>query len=332
MDISPAAYETGRSPSAAVSAAPVQAPPAGAGSLEGATPFRGGVSGQLRRAAWPTLKYLTQTEVHTFAFSVAANAVLAFFPFVLLLMTLTLRVFHSRRMYQAVNGLLDAHLPLAQDFIVKHLNALVQSHRGFRVVPLIMLLVSSGGVFLPLEVALNQVWGFKKNRSYVANQLVSLGLAFACGLLALASVAVTTANKMALTVLFFGHTEYRAFDLIFNGVMILVATLASAAVFFLIYWLLPNGKVRPGQVLPAAIIAGVLLEIGKCIYKAVLPALDLPESYGPFYVSVSLVFWGFLSGLLLLGGARLAAFGSGVPSKPDSGLLGQRIPPAERTS
>ena len=33
------------------------------------------------------MKYLLRTEVHTFAFSVAANAILSFFPFVLLLMT-----------------------------------------------------------------------------------------------------------------------------------------------------------------------------------------------------------------------------------------------------
>src|SRR5581483_7638719 len=45
-----------------------------------------------------TVKYLLRTEVHTFAFSVAANAILSFFPFVLLLMTLVRRVFHSRVM------------------------------------------------------------------------------------------------------------------------------------------------------------------------------------------------------------------------------------------
>ena len=31
--------------------------------------------------------YLTQTEVHTYAFSVAANSILSFFPFIVLLLT-----------------------------------------------------------------------------------------------------------------------------------------------------------------------------------------------------------------------------------------------------
>jgi len=35
--------------------------------------------------------------------------------------------------------------------------------------------------------------------------------------------------------------------------------------------------------------------------------LDFHEAYGPFYVSVTLIFWAFFSGLLLLGGAHLSA-------------------------
>ena len=69
----------------------------------------------------------------------------------------------------------------------------------------------------------------------------------------------------------------------------------------------PNGKVKAKQVLPAAIIAGVLLEGAKYIYIACLPTLDFQEVYGPFSVSVTLMFWAFISGLLLLGGAHLSA-------------------------
>ena len=39
--------------------------------------------------------YLLDSEVHTFAFSVAANAIISFIPFVVLLYTLALSVFHS---------------------------------------------------------------------------------------------------------------------------------------------------------------------------------------------------------------------------------------------
>jgi uncharacterized BrkB/YihY/UPF0761 family membrane protein len=39
----------------------------------------------------------------------------------------------------------------------------------------------------------------------------------------------------------------------------------------------------------------------------VLPHLDFQAVYGPFYVSVGLMIWAFLSGLLLLAGAHFSA-------------------------
>jgi len=38
-----------------------------------------------------------------------------------------------------------------------------------------------------------------------------------------------------------------------------------------------------------------------------LPWLNFEEVYGPFSLSVTLMFWAFLSGLLLLAGAHLSA-------------------------
>src|ERR1700674_5264106 len=134
-----------------------------------------------------TVKYLMRTDVHTFAFSVAANSILSFFPFVVLLMTLIRRVFHSRVMYDVVLQLLRDYLPAGQDFVIRNLNAMVNSRQRVQVVSLVILLVTSSGVFLPLEVALNRIWRFENNRSYLGNQLISFALAFACGVLALLS-------------------------------------------------------------------------------------------------------------------------------------------------
>src|SRR5215469_7720558 len=77
--------------------------------------------------ALSTLKYLMRTDVHTFAFSVAANAILSFFPFVVLMMTLIRHVFHSRVMYEVVLQLLRDYLPAGQDFVIRNLNSMVNS-------------------------------------------------------------------------------------------------------------------------------------------------------------------------------------------------------------
>jgi membrane protein len=90
-----------------------------------------------------TLKYIFRTDVHTFAFSVAANAIVSFFPFVLLLLTLIRRVFRSPAMYEVVMQLLRDYLPAGQDFVIRNLNAVVNARHRAQVFSLLILLVTS---------------------------------------------------------------------------------------------------------------------------------------------------------------------------------------------
>jgi YihY family inner membrane protein len=183
---------------------------------------------------------------------------------------------------------------------------MVNARQRVQVFSLIMLLVTSSGVFLPLEVALNRIWHYEKNRSYLGNQVISLGLAFACGALALLSIALTAGPVAFMEFLLRGYGS--GFVRVVGFLMMKVfAMAASIAIFFLIYWLLPNGKVPVRAVLPVAIIMGLLSEALKYAYIMALPWLNFQEVYGPFALSVSLMFWAFLSGLLLLAGAHLSA-------------------------
>jgi membrane protein len=257
----------------------------------------------LSQRGWGTLTYLMRTEVHTYAFSVAANAILSFFPAIVLLMMLVQNVFHSQKMYEVVLALLREYLPAGQEFIVRNLNALVYARKGAQVASFVILLFTSTGIFLPLEVALNQVWGIEKNRSYLGNQIVSLGLAACVGTLAMISVALTAGNQVLVQAAFTGDIGRT----LAHAVMKTIAGIASVGIFFLIYWILPNGKISKRAVLPAAIATGLLWEGAKYLYIHALKWLDFKEVYGPFAISVTLMFWAFLSGLLLLAGAHLSA-------------------------
>ncbi len=260
-----------------------------------------------------TAKFLMRTEVHTFAFSVAANAILSFFPFVVMLLVVTRRVFHSHLMYDTVFRLLRDYLPSSQDFVIRNLKAMAGARGGVQIFSVVMLLITSTGIFLPLEVALNHVWGFTRNRSYLWNQVLSLLLAISSGLLALTSIALTAGNTFLLqhalaTTSYYGWRGWIVAH-ISQIVMKVFASAASITIFFLVYWVLPNGKVPVRAVLPAAFITGLCWELAKYAYVMALPWLNFQEVYGPFSISVTLIFWAYLSGLLLLGGAHLSAGG-----------------------
>ncbi len=80
--------------------------------------------------------------------------------------------------------------------------------------------------------------------------------------------------------------------------------MACILFFFSIYWLLPNCKVPARPVMRASIVTGLIWLFAKYIFVAVLPHLDLKSLYGPFYVSVGLLFWAYISGLILFAGAQ----------------------------
>lgn len=260
---------------------------------------------------WPVLvslaRYLGQTEVHTYAFSVAANAILSLFPFIVMMFTIARGLFHSNTMVLVIGGMLHDFLPSNQDFVVRNMTLLVHPRGSVQLASVVALLISSTGIFLPLEVALNQVWAVAKNRSYLMNQLVSLGLALTVGVLAMLAVCVATAQTGILTLLFFGHTGNIVYAFIHHLFLQISVAFLSVGMFFVVYWMLPNRRLPIRSVLPTAIVVGLLWDLGRLLYILALPRLDLHSVYGPFEVSVSLMIWAFLTGLLLLTGAQYSA-------------------------
>lgn len=254
------------------------------------------------------VKYLLDSEVHTFAFSVAANAILSFIPFIVLLYTLSRSVFHSAMMTLVVNDMVRGFLPANlsdPDFVARNLRWDAAS-QGVQFLSLVMILIACTGIFLPLEVALNQAWGITKSRNYIMNQVVAFGLAALMVVLAMGAVLASAGQRLILGVIFFQHVDNLFYRGISNLWMALATGAASILFFFAIYWLLPNRKIPPSQVLKTSIYTGLVWLGAKYLFAAVLPHMDLESLYRPFQVSVGLLLWSYISGLILFAGAQFS--------------------------
>jgi membrane protein len=271
-----------------------------------------------RKSGTALIAYLLDSEVHTFAFSVAANAILSFIPFVILLYTLALRVFHSDAMVKVVNDMVNYFLPSAtkqQDWLANSLDAAaaVSSRHGVQVLSLVMILISCTGIFLPLEVALNQAWGVSKSRNYLFNQTIAFGLALLMVGLGVGSMMANVNVDKVLAFALVHDSNNWFFRLLnysygaFSYVWLALSTgIASILFFFSVYFILPNRKVPWRPVLRTSIVTGLVWLISRFAFTAVLPHLDLKALYGPFYVSVGLLFWAYISGLILFAGAQFS--------------------------
>jgi YihY family inner membrane protein len=284
------------------------------GTVEAAEPASISKWYRWRRDGKALVSYLLDSEVHTFAFSVAANAIISFIPFTVLLYTLARSVFHSEAMVDVIDQMVVYYLPstASQEWLTYNLSVVAPRH-GVQIFSLVMILVSCTGIFLPLEVALNQAWGVAKSRNYLWNQTVAFGLALLMVVLAMASIFVNEGAQAILTFIFFHHTG----NFVFKGLSYiwLSASTGVAAIlfFFFIYWLLPNRKVPWRPVLRTAVATGIVWLAARLVFVAVLPHLDLRAMYGPFFVSVGLLFWAYVSGLILFAGAQFSVSWLGDP-------------------
>jgi YihY family inner membrane protein len=216
--------------------------------------------------------------------------------------------------------LLRIHLPAGADSIIGNLTQLAQGRPRLQLISVVMLFFTSSGVFLPLEVALNNVWGIRRNRNFLKNQAISLLLAVATGFMVFLSILLSTAVQWVLTSTL-GWMPFRAaVAAVSRGVMEMISIPIVVSIYFVIYFFLPNGRVPVKRVLPAAMIGGLLTEVGKLIYMQTLPLFRFREVYGPYAISATLLLWAYGAALILLFGAHLCAYGPGISA--ETGTLG----------
>ncbi len=251
----------------------------------------------------PTVRYLSGTEVHVYALAISASVLLSFFPFCNVMLSICRNVLHSRAAEEAIYLAINDYFPGEMAVFLKH-NLALQGR--LRIVSMVLLLFTANGIFEPLEVALNRAWGEVKNRSYLKNQLVALGMIFLCGALALLSLMLTALNKQ-------WTSAWGSLGPLQGWLNLLMFKLAAVPIsilaLFLIYWLLPNRKIPPARVVPAAIFVGLILEALKYVNLAIAPYLQakLEHEYSIFKHSVAILLWSFVAAMVVLAGAEWSA-------------------------
>jgi uncharacterized BrkB/YihY/UPF0761 family membrane protein len=252
----------------------------------------------------PTVHYLLETEAHVYALAAAASVMLAFYPFLIVMVSFCRDILHWKAAEQAVYVALSDFFAGEQgSFLIYNLRLQVPK---LDLTAMLLLLFTANGVFEPLEVALNRAWGVTVNRSYLKNQMVSLAFIFACGGLAILSLMFTGWNRSWIADAglsgWLGEWAQRLF-------FKLAAIPLSVFALFLIYWRLPNRQVDPARVAPVALVVGLILEALKYVNLLIAPLLHnkLDREYGIFQHSVTILLWSFISTLVVLGGAHWTA-------------------------
>ena len=95
--------------------------------------------------------------------------------------------------------------------------------------------------------------------------------------------------------------------LIFTVIASIVSIPFLVLIFFVIYYVVPNGKVHPVQIFFASTATAVLWLVATFLFRLFLPLLDFKGSYQSLASIMALVTWIFISSFILILGANLSA-------------------------
>jgi membrane protein len=237
--------------------------------------------------------------------AIAFNLLLCLFPLLLVIGAVGQRLPMGSKAQGALFALLQELIPFGHQALSQSLRGLARTARGLELASLLLIVWGSSGIFIPVEMALNRVWGGRPARSFLHSRGLAFLMTVAGGFIALLSLALTAAA------LSFSRTWPRLAGYSAKG----SAVLLTVMLFFLIYRIVPDAPVSTRVALKAALWAGGAWEAGKYAFLVQLERMNLPAFYGPLAFAVSLVLWAYVSSLILVFGAVMApAAAGGAPA------------------
>jgi membrane protein/epoxyqueuosine reductase len=262
--------------------------------------------GETWQRIFRAVDFLLSNEIYTYASAVAFNAIIAFFPAAIVILTLAHEL-GGPPVRDLMLSIIADYLPANRVFFTAQIAAVTANFGGMTLFSLAILLFSAVGIFIPIELALNFVWNERVPRHWFVSQLLSFLLLAICVCLAIMPVFLSWWFSLATSeILFFlkGTFVLDWLNWIFQKLVTIPFTIiAFAAILFI----LPKKRLRLEEILPAAIFSGIVIEIGRQIYVLVLPLLKLGEIYGAFAVSVTFITWALFASMVMLMGAWLTA-------------------------
>jgi len=228
-------------------------------------------------------------------------AIFSLFPLLLLVIIVIGTALGPAAARNQIDTVLRLFLPPnTANFLQDNIAQALEQRGSFGLVAGVSLLWSSLGLFSSLSSALSRTFRDENPRNTWHQRLVGLSMMIALSVLLMASLAATIIFVL-LDFLFF----YRSGSWISLGALIIPLSL-SVAIFAFLYRFIPRQRVRWDAIWVAAFLGGGAWELAKRLFTWYLDNLaSYSLVYGSVATMIVLMFWGYVSGLIVLLGAEI---------------------------
>ncbi|MBV9099592.1 MAG: YihY/virulence factor BrkB family protein [Candidatus Dormibacteraeota bacterium] len=235
------------------------------------------------------------------ATSISWNALFAFIPIVLVLVTLFSLLLRHRGFAGAVEvRIISLGQSAADRADIRAALTAVRDRTGLlAVVSFLGLLWSGGALFSAMDDALSHLYGVR-SRPFFRKRLMAVGMIFVFTVLLIPLLVSSTLLSVSsrISILPAGFPGGLALAL-----QVVIGALDGTLIYAAIYYVVPHRRQRLLRVLPGAALAGTLLEAFTLLFPAYIRATNGLQSYGAVFslVLVLITYFFFLGQVTMLG-------------------------------
>lgn len=257
---------------------------------------------------WRGVVGMYQSDDLTHAASIAYYALLSLLPFLLLAFSVLGAVTADEHARATALNFVLRYFPTRFEFVTRQLDMFRETRVQIGVVGTLALTWASLGVFSAISTAVNHAWGVEKQRSYLKHKLVSFLMLLAAGAMLLVTMLTISAGEL-VQASWFAHVLAR-----FPGLMALqgfgvryAAMLLLILGVGLVFYFIPNAKIRFRDVWVGAVLTGILWRAAFDGFSWYLRSASRFTVHGSIGTVVAFMIWVYISAVILLYGVEFTA-------------------------
>jgi len=217
------------------------------------------IAGLTGQSFWKGFQGFYNSDNLTYAASIAYYALLSLFPFFLLALAMLGRSTADVHSRNEVLSFVLRYFPRQFEFITKQLDAFNTDAVRVGVGGTIALVWGALGVFGAISTAVNYAWGVEKQRSFWKHKLFSFVMLLFAGLILMIALLLISASQVVGASWFAEILQrFPGLDILRSFTIRHATTWLFILVVGLIFYFVPNAKVRFRDVWIGAVVTGLL--------------------------------------------------------------------------
>jgi membrane protein len=259
-------------------------------------------------ALWRGANGLYNSEDLTFASSIAYYALLSLFPFFLLAFSILASVAGADEDRQAIFQFVLRYFPQQFNFIQEQFEAMQNSRLQLGLAGSILMIWAAMGVFGAVTSAVNHAWGVEKQPTYFKHKLISLLMLMTAGLLMLIGLLLVSAMNVVEASWFAAILAATpGLEDLTNFASPSATTVIFIFLVGLVFYFVPNAKVRFRDVWVGAVLTGLLWRLALAGFSMYLRNASRLSVHGSIEGVIAFLLWVYVSAVIFLYGTEVTA-------------------------